>query len=494
MERLAFRVRPNLYRDSVALMRLAAALAARPGVARATAIMATPANCATLAAAGLAVPGLDAQPDDLLLVAAGQPEAVETALDWADAELTRAPAMPAAGAAPDRRPGSLAEGVRHLPEANLALISVPGEYAYAEALKAVKLGLHVFLFSDGLALEDEVRLKHMADERRLLLMGPECGTALLAGQPLGFCNAVRPGSIGLVAASGTGLQEVMSLVHQGGGGVSHAIGTGGRDVEAAVGACTMLAGLRLLATDPSTASLVLISKPPAPAVAARVLEAAGAAGKPVVAAFLGLDRTLTLPPNVRLAATLEEAAQLALAGAGLAPLPVGEPALARAEAPRRWVRGLFSGGTLCSEALLILRGALGDVAGPGLGDGRRAGHWCLDLGAEGFTTGRPHPMIDGSLRAEWLQRVAADPETAVVLLDVVLGYGASPNPTASLLPAVARAGEGVRFVAHVCGTDADPQDFGAQVSALRAAGVAVAATNAAAARLAAALPATEVPA
>jgi succinyl-CoA synthetase alpha subunit len=408
---------------------------------------------------------------------------------------------------------------------------VPGDYAFAEALKALKLGLHVFIFSSGVPLEAEARLKQLAERRGLLVMGPECGTALIAGQPLGFANAVRPGQVGLVGASGTGLQEVMCLIHNWGEGISDALGAGARDLHERVGALSLLAGLRLLAADPGTRVIVLISKPPAPAVADRVLAAAAAAGKPVVVAFQGAERAAPYPAGLRLAATLEDAAREALAVLGRAapavdmplvapaatgphpavlgagspwPLPRGKepqgrgtfgprralrrkPTLVSAAPPRRWVRGLFAGGTLCGEAVHVLAQTLGPVAQPGAADPWPAGHFCQDLGDEAFTRGRPHPMIDARVRAERLARAAADPGTAVVLFDVVLGYGASPDPVGPLLPAIQAADPGVRWVAHVCGTEADPQNLSAQVEALSRAGVTVMPTNAAAARLAARL-------
>jgi succinyl-CoA synthetase alpha subunit len=481
------RVKPGLYRDSVALMRLSAALLARPGITQASLMMATPANRQALAQGGLPLPAeAELRPDDLLLTVAGDDlAAVGQALDWAELELGRPRAVPPA-AAPDAawRPQSLQEGARPAP-AQLALISVPGEYAAAEALKALKLGLHVFLFSSGVALDDEVRLKQFAAQRGLLLMGPDCGTALIDGQPLGFANAVRRGGIGLVAASGSGLQEVMCLLDQGGGGVSQAIGAGGRDLHERVGGLTMLAGIERLARDPETRVIVLLSKPAPPAVAEPVLAAARRAGRPVVAALLGAGPQPLPGAGVQQAGTLEDAARLALAAEGLALPAVDLPPPWPPVPPRRWVRGLFVGGTLCAEARQVLAERLGPVAAPEGAEACPDGHFCQDLGAAALTQGRPHPMIDGRLRAERIARAAADPATAVVLFDVVLGYGASPEPLAPLLPVLAAAPPGVRFVAHVCGTEADPQRLSAQVAGLQQAGVTVLPTNAAAARLAA---------
>ena len=481
-----YRLKPALYRDSVALMRLAGDVQAQPGIRQAAALMATPANLAALAESGLTWPaGRRGRADDLLIVASGDTEAqVEAALNWAETRLLGAVGAAAAGPTAERRPRTLAEGIKHLPQANLVLISVPGEYAYAEALKALKAGRHVFLFSNGVSLEDEARLKQFAAARGLLVMGPDCGTGHLAGVPLGFANAVRRGNIGLVAASGSGLQEVMCLIDDWGGGVSHAIGAGGRDLHERIGGSTTLTGLRLLQADPGTAAIVVLSKPPSPAVAERVREAGRALGKPCILGFLGAAPERSATGGLLTGSTLEEVARLALGAVGLtAPamdVPVGRPA----PAPRRFIRGLFAGGTLCSEAAQILQSGLGSVCRSAERGRLPAAHLCLDLGDELYTRGRAHPMIDARLRAEWLGLAAQDAETAVVLFDVILGYGASPDPAGPLLEAIRSDGGGPVYVARVCGTAADLQNKADQVARLRAAGVLVAPSNAAAARLA----------
>jgi FdrA protein len=483
---LRYRLKPALYRDSVALMRLAADLQAQPGIRQAAALMATPANQAALAESGLVWPAeVNGRADDLLIVAAGDDEVqVDAALDWAEARLLR-PAGPAStGPAAERRPQTLAEGIRHLPQANLALISVPGEYAYAEALKALKAGRHVFLFSNGVSLEDEAHLKQFAAARGLLVMGPDCGTAYLAGVPLGFANVVRRGNIGLVAASGSGLQEVMCLIDDWGGGVSHAIGAGGRDLHARIGGATTLAGLRLLQDDPGTAAIVVLSKPPSPDVAERIGQAARSLGKPCVLGFLGAAPDRASADGLYVGTTLEEVARLALSAVGIIAPPLAAPVGRRVSPPRCFIRGLFAGGTLCGEAARILQSGLGDVCRSAEWGHLPAAHLCLDLGDEQYTRGRAHPMIDARLRADWLRLAAQDAETAVVLFDVILGYGASPNPAGLLVDAIQRADSGPVYLARVCGTPADPQNKADLEASLRAAGVVVAPTNAAAARLA----------
>ena len=284
-----YRVVANLYRDSVALMQISASIAALPNVKQAYVVMATPANLELLSAAGLPGDGTGARPSDIVIAVQGlEQDALEHALDSAEAALESPDLLAGGEAGPEAMPPrSIEMGLDGEPGANFALISTPGEYAAAEAMKALRLGLHTMIFSDNVSLADEVRIKQYAVDHDLLAMGPDCGTAIIDGIPLGFANVVRRGNIGIVSASGTGLQQVACLIDRLGSGVSHAIGTGGRDLNADVGGTAMRQGIAMLATDSATERIVLISKPPAADVAARVLEAAAACGKPVIVNFIG---------------------------------------------------------------------------------------------------------------------------------------------------------------------------------------------------------------
>ena len=316
-----FKLFANLYKDSVTLMQLGARLRERDGIAQASCLMATPANLAQLQDADLSV-DTPASPSDLLVVVRGEAAACDDAIAAAAAMLLSAGSSNAGDAAAFSLPlTSVALGIEANADADLALISVPGDYAAAEAMKALALGLHVMLFSDNVSVADERTIKLIARAKNLLVMGPDCGTAIVNGVPLGFANVVRRGDIGLVAASGTGLQEVTCRIHNLGGGISQALGTGGRDLKEEVGGITMLQGLAALAADARTRVIVLISKPPAPAIARQIEQAAAAAGKPVVVHFLGAagmpDR-----PGLFAAASLRHAADVAVA------LSRGEPAAA----------------------------------------------------------------------------------------------------------------------------------------------------------------------
>ena len=470
---LRHEVRPGAYADSVVLMQLQAGLAGLDGVIDAAAVMATATNLDLLEASGLQ-PGEDtgAGADDLLLVVKAETaEAAEAALARVDELLTRR-----RDSVDDAyRPKSLDGAVRLLPTARWVLVSVPGRYAAEVARQALERGRNVFLYSDNVPLADEVLLKQTAADRGLLLLGPDCGTAILAGHGLGFANRVRRGGVGLVGASGTGTQSITSRVHALGAGISHAIGTGGRDLSAEVGAATALAALDLLRRDPETRAIVLVSKPPAREVAARLLGAARAAGKPVVVCFLGWAPPARRLGPLRFATGLDDAADLAVAALDDERAPRVEPGAGR-------LRGLFAGGTLAQELLLGLSPFLSPIhsnlhaAGvePLADPGRSRGHTVIDLGGDEYTQGRLHPMLDPTLRNDRLRQEAADPETGLILLDLVLGDGAHPDPAAELAEAIAEAARpGLELVALVLGTDEDPQEAAAQAETLRQAGATV---------------------
>ena len=511
-----FKVFPNLYKDSVTLMQLGAELRSREGIAEASCIMATPPNLAQLADAGLAIDAAVA-PSDLLVVVRGDPSACDEAIAAAESMLKSPTAAGGGEAAAFHLPlSSIALGLERAEEADIALISVPGDYAAAEALKALAQGLNVMLFSDNVAVADERAIKEYARERDLLVMGPDCGTAIVNGIPLGFANVVRRGDIGLVAASGTGLQEVTCRIHNAGGGVSQALGTGGRDLKDAIGGITMLQGLSALTADPATRVIVLVSKPPAPDIARKILALAAKAGKPVVVHFLGAPPETVRGPGLIPAESLQHAGDVAVALAGGTAVPVsaGAPtsgqlaAMANAAArmaPSQFaVRGLFTGGTFCYEAQLAFRarGLACSSNAPAEGvkpfgkhdEARAEGHIFIDMGDDDYTRGRPHPMIDPALRNAAVVSHAADSATAAILVDVVLGYGSHPDPAQGLADALVAAereaqvrGRTLALIAHVCGTDGDPQGRAAQKRKLEAAGAVVCESNFQAAMLAAAL-------
>ncbi|MDP5181943.1 acyl-CoA synthetase FdrA [Blastococcus sp. BMG 814] len=505
------RVYPNLYKDSVALMAISAALLKLAGVAAASVVMATDSNRENLRTAGLADDAV-AGPNDLLVAVRGDAAACEEALDLADRLLAEQPtAADGGGSVQEQPPTSVQAAATRTPSANLALVSVPGPYAAAEALKALRLGLDVMLFSDNVPVEHEIEIKRYAAAHQRLVMGPDCGTALVNGIPLGFANVVRRGRIGVVGASGTGMQEITCRIHQHGQGVSQALGTGGHDLSADVGGISMLHALQALGEDEATDVVVLVSKPPASEVATAVLDRARSLSKPVVVVFVGADTPVPAGDGLHPATTLADASDVAVGLLGSAPAQPGDGALpedlqarlrdaaGRLVAGQRYVRGVYSGGTFCYEAQLLCRvdgvraHSNTPIAGnPVLEDiWSSREHTIIDMGDDAFTRGRPHPMIDPTLRNERLLAEAQDPATAVLLFDVVLGYGAATDPVSGLLEVLDRcrstaeeAGRVLPVIAHVCGTDEDPQHRPTVVAALQEAGVLVADSNAHAARMA----------
>jgi FdrA protein len=508
LDTLAF-IHPNLYKDSVALMRVAQRLLALPGVVNASLQMGNPANKEILQEAGLL--GADvagAGPSDIMVVVQARTlAACQAAVNESKAQLAGQSAVVSSASSESVVPRNLGMGLAQMEVANIVQISVPGAYAAAEALKAVKQGRNVFMFSDNVPLDQEVVIKREATQRGVLVMGPDCGTAIIHGVPLGFANHVRRGSIGLVAASGTGLQEVSTQIHRMGGGISHAIGTGGRDVAALVGGATMLQGIALLASDPVTRLIAIICKPPAPQVVAKVLAALQASGKPAVVLFLGSNMP-SPAKNIRMVHTLVDCAAQCVAMTQKAAKPAKtltssyaiprKPAFAKGQ---RYLRALYSGGTYCAEAqgIWAARGlqVWSNVAvnkAFSLPHPKQASreHTALDLGDDAFTVGRPHPMIDQAARIERLLKEAADPAVRVVLLDVVIGWGAHADPAGELAPAIvqarriaARARRHLAVLGFVCGTELDPQVLGQQEAKLQAAGMVLAGNSANAAWLAA---------
>jgi FdrA protein len=477
------------------LMRIAGELRGRPGVREAAALMGTAANHELLASAGLSAPPVrDATAGDLMLVVDAESEAAaDAAIEAAHGLLdTRRRLREESGR---MLPRTLESAVRRLPDANLATISVPGAYAKLEAMTALRRGLHVFLFSDNVPLADEIALKRVATEKGLLCMGPDCGTGYLNGVGLGFANVVPRGRIGCVSASGTGLPAVASRLASLREGISHGIGVGGRDLSAEVGGAMTALALQTLGGDRSTELIVVISKPPAPAALARLEAAIGVTGKPVVVCCLGASAPAG--GAGRWVASLEDAAEAATAevrGTPWVPRAFSDAEdvrkrLSRIESgPRRGgtLLGLFVGGTLAHEARLVLDAWLGS-AGPGADSGGR--HRILDLGADEYTVGRPHPMLDPIQRDAMVREAGREPGVGVLLLDLVLGRGTHPDPARSLAAAVAEAraaatgaGRELTVVASVIGTAGDPQGLRGQIVALEAAGVHVLPGSAQAAR------------
>jgi succinyl-CoA synthetase alpha subunit len=469
-----------------------------PGVTRAAVLMGTSANVAVLRSIGVTAREIDtAGPGDLVAAVVADSDAV-VAGALADLDRYLDAGVPPASTS---NPHTLDDALALEKGANLAVISVPGGYAAREAFKALDAGLNVFLFSDNVSIEEEIRLKTRAAERRLLVMGPGCGTAWIGGVGLGFANVVRRGSTGAIAASGTGLQELACLVHNSGGGISHALGVGGRDLSDAVGGISTLRALDALESDQATRVIVLVSKPPGDRTRRQIDKRLQACPRPVVTCFLGA------PPsersgrhgNVRRAGTMEEAARLALELSGV-PVPSSESddtwlAAAGIESHRsrwsggqRFLRGLFAGGTFCYQAQQVLRDAGVQVRSNAPLEGnahledpeRSVGHTLVDMGSDEFTTGRPHPMIDSTDRCQRIVAESRDPSMAVLLLDCILGYNASTDPARELAGAIRKAQENVRerrghlvVVASVCGTDRDPQGLGGQVRLLEEAGAVV---------------------
>ena len=479
MSSIRTEIRSGAYYDSVILMQLQRSLADLPRVIEAGVVMATEANKDLLDQTGLLVDEIKgANADDLVIVVKAENEkAAQKALEQVDDLVAARRSRDTAGQ--DFLPKSQESAAKTLPDAKWTLISVPGRYAAGVSREALRLGTHVFLYSDNVSLEEEIDLKKKGAEKGLLVMGPDCGTAIINGIGLGFANQVRKGSIGMVAASGTGLQQVSVRIHQLGRGLTHALGTGGRDLTSQVGGLTARMGLELLDRDPETKVIVLVSKPPDPEAAEGIINFARGLSKPVVINFIGYGSTLQQIDNLHFTTTFDDTARAAVKLADDSKLAQQEeaPPIDQFSSGQKYLRGLFSGGTLAYEALLILDYYLPAVySNVPINKEYRLknslvsqGHTIVDLGEDEFTVGRLHPMMDNELRIRRLEAESEDPETALIFLDVVLGYGSHPDPAAELVPAIKKArskakkaGRYLEVVTLISGTDADPQDMKSQ--------------------------------
>ncbi len=485
-------IRSGTYYDSAVLMQLQRSMSQLEGVQDAGVVMGTEENKEILAHIDLVNPQVNAaKPDDMVIVIRAEDEAMAlAAIAKVDELLTRKKST----VDQDYRPKSLEGAADMLPDSSWVLISVAGRFAASVARKALDLGKHVFLFSDNVSVEDEISLKKTAAEKGLLVMGPDCGTAMISGIGLGFANKIRKGPVGVVAAAGTGLQQVTTRIHQLGSGITHGIGTGGRDLKDPVGAATFLMALDVLARDPETKVITLVSKPPAPQVAEKVIRKARQINKPVVINFIARKPTSRQEGNLWFATGMDDAAALSVQLAQNPPelksasqLPVEKFAKGQ-----RYFRGLFSGGTLAYEAQFLLEGYIGRVWANApinkenkLKDSLKSEENCIvDLGEDEFTVGRLHPMMDNEMRIRRLLEESKDPDVAVIMLDVVIGFGSHPDPASELAPAIVKAkqiaekaGRYLEVVVVATGTDEDPQNLDNQVAQLRAAGAWVSSSN-----------------
>jgi len=490
------------YRDSVFLMRINQECQKLDGVKACAVMMGTEANKDIAKDAWLYTDELaDAGPNDIFIVI--------DAIDEAKAEAAIAKAkdllneVGRGGSAEEMSYRTLRTAIENEPDSNMVLISTPGEYAYRETLTALNNDKNVMIFSSDVPIDDELKLKQLGSRKGLLVMGPDCGTAIINGVGLGFSNIVKRGPIGIVGAAGTGIQQVASLLDD--IGISQAIGTGSHDLSERIGGITMIDGIRMLGEDPKTKVLVVISKPPSPTVAAKILEYLKKVGKPAVVNFIGGN--VSDEGNISGAITLEDAANKASAiiKGGRPSTTIFSKPKAELEAlimqetaklsyKQKYVRGLFSGGTLCAEAQALFRSMGRSVRSNVPLDkslliqpsGRGVGDTFIDMGTEEFVRGIPHPMIDFRFRNERIIGESKEDDVAVILLDIVLGLGANMNPAGELADAVATArANGKSVVASVCGTERDPQSLHLQVEALGKLGVVVLPSNAQAARFAA---------
>lgn len=471
-------IKKGSFQDSVSLMIISRKLSERPEVDQVSVMMGTPANKSMLDSTGFWHDDFaDATPNDICVAVrteGEQPGILDLIREQLEKELN---AMTNASGSSHQltKARRWESACQKLPQANLLLVSVAGEYAASVAREGLLANKNVMLFSDNVPLEQEVELKTMARERGLIVMGPDCGTAMIAGSPLAFANVLPEGGIGVIGASGTGIQEVTSQIALHQQGISHAIGLGGRDLSAEVGGISALTALDMLAADDATRVIAFVSKPPSPQVRTRIIAAMQNVGKPVVALFLGRQPEQRREGNVWLANSLSDAAQLAVLL-----MRVAQQRRIQPEVAGKGIYGLYAGGTLAAEAAMLLSAGLGVPVSESHDQGvmlEAGGHRIVDLGDDSYTLGRPHPMIDPTTRSIEIEKLTAMSAVGVLLLDVVLGYGACADPAGAVVEAIeqvrAKRAAPLVVIATLTGTDADPQGRSGQAEKLREAGIAV---------------------
>jgi FdrA protein len=496
-------VKANAYFDSVTLMLFSSRLNEIEGIQQAAVMMGTDHNKELMKNSGILnlETASKASSNDLIIgIKAISQEVIDLALKALNDQFeNKSKATPGSEKKTFK---SFESALKQTPDLNFAVISIPGRYAKNEVMKCLRNNINVLLFSDNVSIDDENELKTFAVKNQLLMMGPDCGTAIINGVSLGFSNVVKHGNIGLVAASGTGLQEVTVIIDRLGGGISQALGTGGRDLKEAIGGKMMLMALEALNSDDKTEVIGMISKPPSKIVLERIIKLVKTFKKPVVACFLGAESSDFDGSGVYTSETLESAANALFAlSTGQDPELINhETKKPNLQLPKensgKYVRGLYTGGTLAYEAILVLKHqqivSYSNISSDPvylLKDVEKSHeHTIIDMGEDYFTDGMPHPMIDPRLRSERILKEVADPETAIILLDCVLGYGSHLDPAGALVLAInkalSQATHPLTFIASVCGTPSDPQNRIEQESKLRSAGVIVMDTNAQAAKLA----------
>lgn len=474
-------IKKNSYQDSVSLMLLTKELSNMEGVNQISVMMGTPANIDIFKNSGLYTEELSAAgPNDICIVINSEDETVVDRALAAIEDFLKNQATKSKG---DRTVSvrSWDSAMKKLPGANMALLSIAGEYVAEEANKALDRDLNVFIFSDNVTVEDERQLKEKARDKGLLVMGPDCGTGIISGVPLAFANALKKGNIGIIGASGTGIQEVSTIISRLGKGMSQVIGIGGRDLSSDIGGITALSAIDVLAGDDETEVVVFISKPPAEEVKNKVIEKLSQMGKPVVAIFLG-EKPLAAKDNMQYAWTLEEAAVLAVKTAETCgSANIEHIDLIAKNAKQRGIKGLYSGGTLASEAGMLICEALNIPVSKDHPSGvilEHGAHMVIDLGDDAYTKGRPHPMIDPTARVEVLKKTIEDETAAIVLMDFVIGYGGHENVSSVFAEEIikikedlAKSGRNIVFVGSVTGSEEDPINYSTQVKTLEDAGV-----------------------
>jgi len=472
----------NFFRDSVQMMQFSQQLKDEQGVIDAAIVMGTDLNKNTLKKMGLLTEdGISATENDTLITINCQDEnslnnAVQKAEQLLTSDITKS----------KNEFNDLSSALDAFDNANMASLSIPGQFVKEMATELIRKQLHLFVFSDHVPLEDEILLKNLALENNVLFMGPEAGTSILNGTVFGFGNRIRSGSVGIIGASGTGIQESSTMIDLFGEGISHAIGVGGRDLRNDIGGMMTMKTMEVFEDDPNTKAVLLVSKPVGDDVRNKIINKINNFSKKnYVLCLIGDNENREDSAKIKFSKSIQISVLKILKYVNDDAykkikdvvrkqvddsIKLAKSLSSDLNNDQRFVRGFFAGGTLCYESKIILEQMIGKVYSNLSSDdeysikGNAASkeNTLIDFGEEEFTSARPHPIIDPLLRKNRILEDADDPNVGVIIIDIICGINAAKNTMAFHAETIKKAienakekGRRLSVFAYICGTEKD---------------------------------------
>ena len=475
-------IKKNFFRDSVQMMQFSQQLKDEQGVIDAAIVMSTVLNKNTLKNMNLLTEdGISATENDTLISINCQDEnSLSNAIQKAEQLLT------SISAKAKNEFTSLASALDTFSDANIASLSIPGQFVKEMATELINKQLNLFVFSDHVPLEDEIYLKNLALENNVLFMGPEAGTSILNGTVFGFGNRVRKGSIGIIGASGTGIQESSTMIDLFGEGISHGIGVGGRDLRNDIGGMMTMKAMEIFENDPNTKAVLLVSKPVDNYIRNKIINKINNFSKKnYVLCLIGDNENSVDTAKIKFSKSIQMSVLkiLKLLDDNVYKktkdvvrnqindsIKLSESLSKDLNEGQKFIRGFFAGGTLCYESKIILEQMIGKIYSNLSSDDEYSikgnvsskENTLIDFGEEEFTSARPHPIIDPLLRRNRILEDANDPNVGVIIIDIICGINAAKNTMAFHAETIKKAieiareqGRKLSVFTYICGTEND---------------------------------------